>query len=378
MLVELIEQLGMINLVLLIVAVSLLVVVILFMSYFRTILSITHFAYPNAKLRARGVRFIHQKYLEPLIECSNVHEVFSKVEKAGTEIPKEVKDDVDQFEVIIEKAMVDDIMDARHSVPEEIKPFVDAWLLRYDVRMLKRALKGSMSDLSQEQMSDILFPVMIVDDFLIDEIMNSRDLQELLNVIKSTPFGEVFTGRGTEEDIFLIDLNLDRYAFRKMKSTMLRAETEDQSAIKLFVGKYTDIMNLKILIRGIYSGIDGDRLKDAMLPAGRELPEWRLEKMREARDIEEALVELEGTSYAGLRKAGTDDELYEKEKYLDAMLLEITSNMMTQYVLSVGPIIRFLMGREFEVRNLKAVARGIAEGLKPGVIKEMMIIEGVT
>ncbi len=373
-----IEQLGMINLVLLIVAVALLVVVVLFMSYFRTILSITHFAYPNAKLRARGVRFIHERDIEGLIECGSVNELFSKVDKAGTEIPKGLKDDVDQFEVVIEKAMVDDITDARHSAPEEIKPFVDAWLLRYDVRMLKRAIKGSIRGLTREQMNGTVFPVRVVDDDLIEEIINSRDFQEILNVIKGTPFAEVFIGRETEEDFFIIDMKLDRYAFRKMRSTMLRAETEDQSAIKLFVGKYTDIMNLKMLIRGIHEGVDSDELGEAMLPAGRELPEWKLEKMREARDIDEALVELEGTSYSGLRKTGAEkNDLYAKERYLDTMLLDITSNMMTQYVLSVGPIIRFLMGKEFEVRNLKAVARGIAEGLKSVDIKEMMIVKGV-
>lgn len=375
---ELFEQLGIINLVLLIVALSLLVVVVLFMSYFRTIISITHFAYPNAKLRARGVNFVSEKEVDDLVECNNINEIFSKVEKAGTEIPKGLKDDLDQFEMTIERAVVNDMMDAKHSAPEEIKPFIDAWILRYDVRMLKRLMKSSMRGLDKDQTGEPIYPVNMIDEQLIEEITDSRDFQELLNVIKDTPFGEVFTGRETSEDFYSIDLKLDRYAFHRMRSTMLRAETEDQGAIKLFVGKYTDIMNLKMLLRGIHGGIGSDELGEGMLPAGRELPEWKLEKMREARDIEEAMVELEGTSYAGLRRAGDENDLYSKERYLDTMLLKITSEMMTRYVLSVGPTIRFLMCKEFEVRNLKAVTRGILEGLEPSEIKEMMIIEGVS
>ncbi len=373
---EMVEQLGMVNLALMAVAVSLLIVVILFMAYFRTLVSIAAFAYPNAKFRARGVHFIREKSTNPLIESRNLTEVFTEIEKTGTEMPKDVRDDPDSFEDVLERALVQDMIDVRHTVPDPLRPFVDAWLLRYDVKMLKRVLKGIRSGLTKEELNRAVFPVNVVDEEMLEELVNSRDMHEVFNVIKETPFGELFAGADPEENFFMIDQKLDIYAFKKLKGTVLRAETEDQSAVKIFVGKYTDILNIKTILRGLNAGINGKELQEALLPVGRELPTWKLEKMCESGSMDESLVELEGTSYADLRKIGGGKDLYDMEKFLDTTLLNMTSNMMTQYILSVGPTMRFLMGKEFEIRNIKAIVRGIAEGLDTASIKEMMILEG--
>ncbi len=371
---DMVTQLGMVNIALMAVAVSLLIVVILFMAYFRTLVSIAHFAYPNAKFRARGVHFIREDTTTPLIESRNMTEVFSEIEKTGTEMPKDIRDDPDRFEDVLERTLVQDIIDVRQTVPNPMRPFVDAWMLRYDVKMIKRVLKGIRSELSKDELKRSVFPVHIVDEEMLEELVNSRDMHEVFNILKETPFGELFTGAAPEENFFIIDQKLDAFAFGRLKATVLRAETEDQSAVKIFVGKYTDILNIKTILRGLNAGLTGKELQGALLPAGRELPLWKLEKMCESGTMDESMVELEGTSYSGLRKVGKD--LYEMEKFLDTMLLNITSHMMTQYILSVGPTMRFLMGKEYEVRNIKAIVRGIAEGLESGAIKEMMILEG--
>jgi vacuolar-type H+-ATPase subunit C/Vma6 len=41
----------------------------------------------------------------------------------------------------------------------------------------------------------------------------------------------------------------------------------------------------------------------------------------------------------------------------------------------MGPGIRFAVSKEYEVRNLKVVAKGIAEGVPSDQIKELMVVE---
>ncbi len=372
---DMLGQFGVINLTLMAVAVALLVVVIIFMAYFRTLLSIANFAYPNAKFRARGVHFTREENTSHLIDGSNLSEIFSELESTGVRVQKEVRDDPDAFEDALERNFIADMIDLRHSVPDQLCPFVDAWLLRYDFKMIKRVMKGVWSGTPKEEISLKVYPVNTVDEKLLEDIMGSRDIHEVLNILKDTSFGDIFAGINPDEDFFVIDRKMDSYAFGRLKTAVLRAETEDLSAAKLFVGKYTDVFNIKTILRGLKFGLTSKELQQALLPAGRELPMWKLERMCESGTMEEALVELDGTSYSDLRKVG-GDELYDLEKNLDTMLLDMSSNLMTQYILTVGPTMRFLMGKEFEVRNLKVMVRGIYEGIGSKMIKEMMILEG--
>lgn len=50
--------------------------------------------------------------------------------------------------------------------------------------------------------------------------------------------------------------------------------------------------------------------------------------------------------------------------------------MMSQYVLSVGPMLKFMVGKEFELRNIKIIARGLIEGVKPAKMNNMLVMEG--
>ncbi|MFW5898683.1 MAG: V-type ATPase subunit [Candidatus Saliniplasma sp.] len=49
---------------------------------------------------------------------------------------------------------------------------------------------------------------------------------------------------------------------------------------------------------------------------------------------------------------------------------------MSQYILNVGPILKYLVGKEYELRNLKALVRGVKEGVDSNRIKRMLILEG--
>jgi vacuolar-type H+-ATPase subunit C/Vma6 len=43
--------------------------------------------------------------------------------------------------------------------------------------------------------------------------------------------------------------------------------------------------------------------------------------------------------------------------------------------ITIGPTIRFLVSKEFEIRNLKAIAKGISENIGSDLIKEILITE---
>ncbi len=373
-----INSLGMANLVLVIVGISLLLVILLLMSYFRTLVSISNFTYPNAKFRAHGNPFVKKDILEPLVESRSINEAISAVRDKGYEIPKESIEDINEIEGNLDKATVESMKMAYRTSPQATKPFVDAWLTRYDVKMVKKAVKAVFKGEKKHEISEKLVPVKMIDQDMIDDIVSSRNMQELLTVLKETEMGKILENREWEGNFFMMDVELDKLAYEELRKAVAKVETEERSAFRYFFGKYSDIQNLKIIIRGIREEVDNDTLKEALLPPGRELEEWKLENMIESKDIEEALVELEGTSYEDLRKEGTQKGFFELEKSLDGTLMQITSEMSSQYILTVGPTVKFLVSKEVESRNLKVLLRGLTEGFSPEMIKDMMIMEGNT
>lgn len=375
MLESMVSSLGMPTFVLIIVGVALLIVVLLLMSYFNVLLAIAHFTYPNAKFRGQGNPFIKEKELSPLVESRNINEVFSEVKNKGFDISKESREDIDQVEREIEKNNLELIKKAKRASPYETKPLVDAWLTRYDVKMAKKAIKSVRKGGEKEEIKTKLMPVKMIDESIIESMASARNMQELISVLKETELEEVLAGEDWGEDFFQLDVELDKFAFDRLKKSVMKVDTQERSPVKLFIGKYIDIYNLKIIVRGINEGIDNDTLKECLLPDGWELKRWKLEQMVESKNLEEALVELEGTDYAELRKEGTAKGLFEIEMMLDSILLSVSSKLMSENVLRVGPVLKYLVSKELESRNLRVLIRGIKEGVSPERIKGMMIME---
>jgi len=372
---ELLSTIGLPNLVLIIVGLSLLVVVVLLMSYFRVLVSIANFTYPNAKFRAHGNPFIKKENLKPLSESRNINEVYSKIREHNYDIPKEATEDINEVEKNLEMDTIDYIKKAYMATPNEAKPLVNAWLAKYDVKMTKRAVKAVSREKKKEEIDQKVLPVKMIDESLKDEIISARNMQELLGILKNTDLDEVLAGKEWEDNFFELDVALDKYLYEKMRQSVMQVEAEEKSPVKYFFGKYTDILNLKIVFRGIREDIDEEILKDSLLPPGRELEKWKLENMIDSTNLEEAMVELEGTSYADLRTEGASMSGFEMEMYLDKKLLSTVSEILSQNILTVGPMIKYLVAKDLELRNLKILIRGLEEGMDSEKISSMMIME---
>ncbi|MBS3816228.1 MAG: V-type ATPase subunit [Candidatus Thermoplasmatota archaeon] len=373
---EILGSIGISGLVLVIVGVALLIVVVLLMSYFKTLVSIANFSYPNAKFRARGSTFVKKDEIEDLLETKSIKEVYSEIRKNGYEIPQEATEDMGEIEKELEESTLEIIKRARNVSPEATKPLVEAWLYRYDGKMVKRATKAIDRGADQKEIMDLLRPVKIIDQDMIDRIASARNKQELFSILNETEFEEILSEVELDSGSFRLDLALDRFAFQKLKEAVMKVESEERASVKYFIGKYTDIFNLKMIFRVLKEDISKKELGSFLLPSGWELKEWKIEDILEAKNLEEALVELEGTSYSDLRQKGASEDPFEVEKVLDQKLLDLASEMSSKYILSVGPLLKYLVAKELELRNLKVLIRGLKEDVPPEKMKDMMILEG--
>jgi len=371
---ELIEDIGMTNFVFLIIGLALLLVIILFMSYYRVVISIANFTYPNAVFRSSGNPYLKEKKISDLIEGSNLNEVYSELEEDGYEISKEAREDIDKVEKELEKKNIELMKKAHRTSPDETKGFTKAWLSRYDVKMAKRAIKAVKED-RLEKVEDRLYPVEEINEKVIEDLTSTRNLQEALSILRDTELEEVLEKKEWEEKSFELDVALDKFAFNKLKEGIFKVESEQRAPVRYFFGRYVDLLNIKIILRGIREEIQSERLKDCILPKGRELSEWKLEEMAESTSIDEALVQLEGTTYEDIRNKMQSDEKFNFEHHIDKKLLKMVKELNNQHILTVGPTLKYLVGKELELRNIRALIRGIKEDIDPIRVKELMVLE---
>jgi V/A-type H+-transporting ATPase subunit C len=94
------------------------------------------------------------------------------------------------------------------------------------------------------------------------------------------------------------------------------------------------------------------------------------------------MTELEGTPYiTPIRDAMGD---YEKSRSIspleiamDRFLLSRIVDLSIQYTITAGPMIRYIVSKEYETRNLKTVLRGLSEGLPDNKITPLLITESM-
>lgn len=354
-----------------IVGVAVLILIILFMSYYRTITTIANFAYPNAKLKAIGTPFINKEKLLDLLESSSVSEILSKIEVEGYKVDEDIEHSLD-------KTLIGHMENLVRSVPEGIMPLFNAYLTKFDVEQLKKIIRMKSDGVEKEQILKKTLPVKVLTSELISELADTKDVETIVSVLKETPFNDAFKTE-TYEPVEL-ERMLDKYVYEKLRTSILRVDVDVAPCVSRFVGRYADIMNLKILIRSRKMGYEPGVIESFLLGKGRELAEWKLHEMSMATNVQEIISETEGTAYAQpLKETLPEYEktggVYPLEAALDRELLKTVSALSVEYGLTAGIPIRFAVAKEYEVRNINAILKGAAEGLTSEKIKPLLIAE---
>ncbi len=383
---EVIEELALNNPIaftLMVVGLAVLITVILLMSYFNVLVAIAGFAYPNAMLKAIGNPFVRKQRLIELIETGSLGEIQTEISKEGYQLSQNIeKADITTIENDLDKAHIEALRKAQASSPQSIRPFMDAYLLKYDVEQIKKVLRARKEGTPNEEFGDKLLPVRVVNKELIQDLLDTNSVEDVCNALKETKFSDLLIKEYAESkgDLISLDLALDRFAFEELHKVKGRVDRAVAESISVFVGKYSDINNIKILLRAKQQGFDAPTTERFMLKGGRFLADWKLKQMVEVQGVQETLSELEGTPYweplkgamQSLRESGG---VYPIEAELNKLMFQATIEIASSALITAGPTIKFIIAKEFEVQNLKVLIRGLREGFEADRIMPLLMME---
>ena len=259
---------------------------------------------------------------------------------------------------------------------------VARYLRKFDAWNIKTVLRGLYSGAGAEEVEDDLIRAGELSDDDLKRLLAAESVEEAIETLDRTVFGEGLAAALTDYDETGLLVPLENAVDRAFYETLLSGlpdAAEGDSPVGLyieFLRAEIDFRNLMNVLRIARSGagidpteyyIEGGRLFDATeVRQVAENTQQLVTFVRESSygdDLQEALDALEEA-----------DSVIEFEYALDRALLEYSEQLSSRYPLSVCPVLAYILAKEREVDNIRAVARGREAGLPPEEIREELVM----
>jgi V/A-type H+-transporting ATPase subunit C len=259
--------------------------------------------------------------------------------------------------------------------------YIARYLRKFDVWNVKTVIRGLYSDAERTEVEDDLIRAGEFSERRVEDLLNAGSIEEVVEQLDDTIFGDTLAEAFDvyEESGVLVPLEnaLDR-AFYETLLSGLPDNPEIDSPTGLYVEfleTEVDFRNLRNALRLAHSGADIDP-SEYFIEGGKLFDEQEIAQLstnldqlvsavRESKygdDLDQALSALEEA-----------DNLIDFERALDAALLEYADRLSNRYPLSVCPVLAYVLKKEREVDNIRAIARGREAGLGPDEIEQELV-----
>jgi len=338
--------------------------------------------YVSARVRARRAALFEEEDYRKLVRMGP-GEIARFMEESAYE--REVNalgarhDGVDLIEYALNANLARNFEDLLRWCDGPLYDQVARYLRKFDAWNVKTLLRGVYADADAETIQDDLIPAGELEERFLGTLVELGTVEEVVEGLAGTTFGEPLAeALGDYEETGLL-VPLENAVDRAYYERLMRDVEGDDRATQLYVEflqAEIDFRNVRNALRIARSGadidvseyfIDGGRLFDAnklrTLAGSQDDLVARLRESTYGDDLEAALDELEDS-----------ESLIAFEHALDAALLAYSSHLSHVYPLSVTPVLAYVLMKEREVNNIRAIARGREAGLTPEEIESDLVV----
>lgn len=334
------------------------------------------FVYPNAKFEAIGNPFLAERELNKIIDSKDITNFKEFIKKS---INYDINGN-NAFEIqqSLDKHFIQTIEMMRKDSSKKMNDFFNLYMEKLDSFLIKNVIKKRLNNEKVDQK--------IIDDFIKQNtkkmlfiLMDSKK-EEIPIILKNYGYKiEIHDVISAEKvDFLTLDIALDKHFINRFKQ--LKVPRKCEKAKQKFISYFIDITNIKNILRAKQMGYDKEICNKLFLGEGKEVADWRFKKMCESNSLIEVISSLGETSYYNILKAIFDNYNKEKsvqilENALDIQFLKFIRDLSVENYITIGPTLRFIVSKEFEIKNLKIIAKGLDEGLPIDLIKKFVIME---
>ncbi|NLV26814.1 MAG: V-type ATPase subunit [Methanomicrobiales archaeon] len=353
--------------------------------YFPVLLAITSYTPVVARIKAKGVPFIEYDRLMELLQSGSLPDCISRLKNAGYLRDINPDGSSEEVEEEILTSWYKETALLRSESPRDAWIFFDAYHIFQDIARVKRIIRLVKNHRVREIAEN---PVLWPDGFTSDlamKVANAETVNECARFLQETRYGtplmDALVEYEKEGSFFYLDYALDCLAYDELYRQASKVMTYLASPYREFFAVLADIENVRTLLRAKHTGRDPDAVPLCLLPGGSEIPSWRLVQLNEMMSVPDIIRQLSGTKFESVltpvvRAYPSADSMFEFDIALDRLEFSLVSKLSLDYYHSGGPLLWYLVSKEFELRNIRIIVSGLSDGLSSDVITRMLVFQG--
>jgi V/A-type H+-transporting ATPase subunit C len=337
--------------------------------------------YVNARVRSRRSRLYDEEAYRRLLRMTPA-EIARDMEESSYEA--EINElgsrfgGVDLIEYALNQNLAQQFEDILGWAEGQMYDLLVRYLRKFDAWNVKTLLRGVYSDTEPEEIRVDLIRAGELGDTQLDRLADSGSVEEVVEGLVGTIFGDALAGayEDYEAEGVLIPLEnaVDR-AYYELLITDLPSGSQLEEYRK-YLRAEIDFRNAVNALRLARSGTEIDPT-EYFIDGGSLFSESDVQRL--AGDLDELSSYIRESRYgddlsAALDELDSANSLIRFERALETAQLEYAQSLGHVFPLSVTPVVAFILAKEREVDNIRAIARGKEAGLDQDEIEEELVI----
>jgi len=258
--------------------------------------------------------------------------------------------------------------------------YVARYMRKFDAWNVKTVLRGLYSGADRDAISDDLIDTGEFSPAQRQALIEADSVEAVVAALDRTIFGDPLAAamEDYEETGLLVPLEnaVDRAFYEHLIGGLPKNPGRATALYIEFLEAEIDFRNLRNALRLARSGTDLDP-SEYYIEGGKLFDADEIRRL--VRDEDQLVEHIRESSYgddldAAIGVLSNADSLVEFEHALDAAELEYADTLSNRYPLSVCPVLSYILAKEREVDNIRAIARAREAGLGPDEIESELVI----
>ena len=359
--------------------------VIIFIPILKNILEIAPYMYTNAKIRAMEAGLLKKDKLDAIADSKDVIDCVSSLEDTdyGPYITKITEPITSiKVEAALNKHLTDIYSKVVRTVPIEISGIFSEITKMWDAKNIKTCIRLAYAQIPIEKREAYLVGAGTLKHSVLKSMTESSTLEDVVSSLETTEYGSILSAAiadsKTENNLLPLEAAVDKYVFERIYKKVSIAKDAHMSIVQMLVGTKIDLLNIRLLLRGIAEKIDTKLLEKYLIDASYNLGEGGTKGLLKLESLDELVSHLENTPYAEIMSGAVDeyaktDSLALIEKQIHEYYLSVAKKLSMRYSLSVGPALSLLAYKEADVQRIVAIVRFKGENLGKEELMEVLV-----
>ena len=319
-------------------------------------LDIYPYLYANTRCSSRLSMLLTKKSYEELLATTSKEETFAQLEDSYYRPMVEHAKEFFSFSGLIYKDLNETYTWLTDIVPPVISPVIKALNLKFEIFEIKHILNNIKENKTVDELK------YIINEDLKLKLENVKDFQSFSAAVEGTPYSSIIQNKSIE-NLNEINTLLDKYYIENLLQTI--SAVKDKKAVEPFfeyVRVLVDLFNIRIIVRSIDSNKTGDLLESGNL---------RVDDLTGVTDSAQLESTLSNSVYGGL--IGEINNLNIENGFFK-YLVKSAGNIAATYTIKSGAIVRFIIMKEIEIRNLNSLIKLKSEDFPQENIRPLIIV----